>query len=58
MRSVVTSDTAVTVAVRGMSRRIAISPTMSLRFSRATVATPDGVLIFTSASPEMRMKAS
>ena len=53
MRSATSRVFARTVAVRGTSHKIAISPTMSLAPSVAIVTGPAGVSTRMSASPSM-----
>ena len=53
MRSVSSGVFAVTVAVRGTSHRIAISPMIACRPMVATTIGPPGESIDTSASPSM-----
>jgi hypothetical protein len=55
MRRACRSVLAVTVAVRGTSHRIAISPMIALRPTVATTTGPFGVAIDTSAEPSMMM---
>src|SRR5690606_36487273 len=55
MRSATTRPLARTVAVRGTSHRIAISPTKAFLPSVATTAGPPAVSTRTSASPSMMM---
>ncbi len=55
MRSVVTSLEARTVAVRGTSHRMAISPMMSFLPTEATVSGPSGVWTMISAEPATMM---